>query len=818
MDSLIQDLRYAVRMLLKHRGFSAVAILTLALGIGANAAIFTVLDGVMLRPLPYPDIDRLLVFIEQTRSGQPMSVSWPDFEDYRDQNTVFEHIGVYRGAAVNLTGSGDPDRLNGSLASSGVFKAMGIAPLAGRIFSMAEDQAGTDRVAIISERLWRSHFNADAGIVGRALMLNGQPHTVVGIMPISMRFPSRLTDVWLPLGLFVRTFPPRGAHPGLQGVAKTKPGVTVGQAIADMDTVARRIEQQYPDSSTNLAVRITPYYEQVVQNVRPALLVLVAAVAFVLLIGCANLANLMLAKSEARQREIAIRAALGAARSRIVQQLLAESLVLAAVGGALGALLASWAVKAFVASQPTTVPRLDQLTVDGRVLSFVAAISIATGVLFGLVPALRASAPDLAASLKESIRGSASAAARRFRSALVIAEVALALVLLIGAGLMIRSFGRLMSVDPGFNPERVITIRLTLPDAKYPDRARWTAFHQELLRRVRALPAIDAAGINSAVPLEGGGFDGPVMAEGGELPNRSRPGTQTLFQTSSPEYFRAMGIQVLKGRVFTDRDTADAAAVAVVDESLAQRLFPNADPIGKRIAFEFSGDHGAANMQPVWRDVVGVVRHVRHYGMASEPPFVQVYTPYLQLPTYFQQRRPSMALVVRTTLEPQALAATLRREVAAIDRDIPVYGVQTMATYLAQNTEQPRLNVMLLTGFGTLALLLSVIGVYGVLSYSVSQRTQEIGIRMALGATRRDVLTLIVGHGMLLTTVGIAIGLAASYVVTKSMTAMLFQVSPHDPATFAAIAALLTVVALGASALPGLRATRVSPTEALRYE
>jgi putative ABC transport system permease protein len=818
MDSLIQDLRYAVRMLAKNRGFTAVAVLTLALGIGANAAIFSVLDGVLLRPLPYPDIERVLTMNERTTSGLMISVSWQNFQDWRAQNQVFEALGVYRGAVVNLTGGDQPERLNGSLASADVFAAMGMAPLAGRTFSADEDRAGTDRVAIVSERVWRSRFNADAGLVGRTVTLNGQPHTVIGIMPAAMRFPSRLTDVWLPLGLYVPTFPKdRGAHPGLFAVGKLKPGVTVEQAMADLDTIARRLESQYPESNRNNRVAVVPYYEQIVRNIRPALRVLIAAVAFVLLIGCANLANLMLSKAETRQREIAIRAALGAERRRIIQQLLTESLMLSAAGGVLGALFAWWAVKAFVASQPTTVPRIDLIAVDGRVLAFVAAISIATGILFGLVPALRASAPDLLAALKDSIRGSSSAAARRFRSTLVVAEVALALVLLIGAGLMIRSFGRLMSIDPGFNPERVVSLRLTLPDARYPDRARWTAFHQELLRRVGALPAVDAAGLNSAVPLEGGGSEAPVIPEGAPMPTPDRPPALTLFQTTSPGYFRAMGIQVLKGRVFSERDTADSTPVAIVDDSLARRLFPADEAIGKRIAFEFRG-HGAADAQPSWREVIGVVRHVRHYGMASEPPFVQVYTPYLQLPVYMQERRPGMALVVRTSLEPQALASSIRREVAAIDRDIPIYGLQTMDAYLAQNTEQPRLNVMLLTAFGALALLLSVVGIYGVLSYSVSQRTQEIGIRMALGASRRDVLALVVGHGMLLTVAGIAIGLAASYAVTRSMTALLFQVSPHDPSTFAAIVVLLGAVALAASLLPGLRATRVSPIQALRYE
>jgi putative ABC transport system permease protein len=816
MDSLVQDLRYAVRMLLKNRGFTVVAVLTLALGIGANAAIFSVLDGVMLRPLPYPDIDRIMILGEASRSGQAMSVSWPNFEDWRAQNQVFEHLGIYRGAVVNLTGGDQPERLNGSNASSAVFKAVGIAPVTGRGFSPDEDRPGTERVVLISDRLWRNRFGADPGIVGRTLTLNGQPHTVIGIMPPSMRFPSRLTDVWLPFGLIVSTFPPRGAHPGLTAVGKLKAGVSYEQANAEMDTIARRLEQQYPQSNKNAMVTVTPYYEQIVRNIRPALLVLIGAVAFVLLIGCANLANLMLAKADARQREIAIRAALGAERRRIVQQLLTESLLLAAIGGALGSLLATWGVKAFVASKPTTVPRIDLIAVDYRVLAFVAAISLATGIIFGLVPALRASSPDLLTSLKEAVRGSAGVAGRRFRSALVVVEVGLAVVILVGSGLMVKSFARLMSVDPGFTPERVVTMRLTLPNAKYPDRAAWTAFHQNVMHRVAALPAIEAAGLNSAVPLEGGGAESPVIAEGGPMPSPDRPGTMCLFQASSPDYFRAMGIQLVKGRTFSDHDTAESTPVAVVDESLVRKLFPDSDPIGKRIAFEFSGH--SADSKPLWREVIGVARHVRHYGIAGEPPFVQVYTPFVQLPSWMIDRRPSMTLFARTRLAPEVLAGSIRREVASIDRDIPIYGVQTMGEYLAQDTEQPRLSVMLLSGFGVLALALAVVGIYGVMSYSVTQRTHEIGIRMALGATRRDVLGMVVGHGMMLTVVGVGIGLAASFAVTRALAAMLFQISPHDPSTFAAIAALLVFVAFAASYIPGRRATRVNPIEALRYE
>jgi putative ABC transport system permease protein len=818
-DAVSHDVRYAVRMFRKNPGFTAVVVMTLALGVGATTAIFSLVDGVMLRPLPYPESDRIMILSEMVRAGgQGMSISWPNFQDWRDQNRVFEHFGAYRGVVVNLTGGDRPERLNGSVASCGVFKALGVPPLLGRAFLPEEDRAGSDRVAIISERLWRSRFSQEPGLVGRALNLNGQAHTIVGVMPAATRFPSRLTDVWLPLGLFVNTFPAdRGAHPGLTAIGKLKPGVTFDQASANMDTVARQLEQHYPESNRDHAVAMTPYYEQIVRNIRPALFTLVGAVSFVLLIGCANLANLTLAKADGRQREIAVRAALGADRRRIVQQLLTESVLLALTGGALGALLAAWAVKAFVAQRPASIPRIDLVAVDLRVLVFTGIVAVGTGIIFGLAPALRASRADLLTPLKEAVRASSSLAAGRVRSFLVIAEVGLALVLLIGAGLMIRSFSRLTAIDPGFRPDHVVTMRVTLPEAEYPNPVRWTAFHQELMRRVAGLPAVDAAGLNSAVPLEGGGSESPVIAEGQPLPGHNRDDTMCLFQISSPDYFRAMGIDVLKGRPFTDTDTADSVPVAVVDETLARRLFPNVDPIGRRIAFEFRG-HSTTEPKPIWREVVGVVRHVHHYGMTGEPPFVQVYAPLLQLPLWYQERRPSMALVARTALEPQLLTTAIREQVAAIDRNIPVYGIQTMNDYLAQNIEQPRMNVFLLGSFGALALVLAMIGIYGVLSYSVTERTREIGVRMALGATRGDVLRLVVGRGMTLATIGIVLGLGASWGLARYLRSLIFEISPHDPATLVSIVALLTLVACVASYLPGRRATRVDPLLALRYE
>jgi putative ABC transport system permease protein len=817
VDAVTGDVRIALRTLRKNPGFTAIVMLTLALGIGATTAIFTVVDGVMLRPYAYADMDRIVMLAEIMRTGQTVSIAWPNFEDWQAENKVFEHLGIYRGTVLNLTGGDRPERLIASLASSEVFKAVGLQAMVGRTFTADEDRPGAPRVAVVGERFWRSHFAADPQAVGRTVMLDGEPFTIVGVMPAGMRFPSRISDVWLPLGLFVPTFPvDRGSHPGLFAVAKLKPGISVERASADMDAIARRLERQYPMSNTDHAVSVEPYYEQIVRKIRPALLALSGAVAFVLLIGCANLANMLLARAEGRQREIAIREALGASRWRIAQQMLTESMLMALGGGTLGALLAWWGVTAFVATQPTTVPRIDQIAVDLRVLAFAIAVSIATGLVFGIAPAVHASSSDLLPSLKDAARGTPSAG-RRFRAALVVGEVALALVLLVGAGLTIRSFAALTSIDLGFEPAHVVTMRVSLPTAAYPTVERWLSFHRELLRRAAVIPGVEAVGVNSSTPLEGGGSESEVRYEG--QPRSSSPkeeGTTCLFQAASPDYFRVMGIAVVRGRSFTQRDSAVSLPVAVVEEALIQKFFPNQDPIGKRIAFEFTG-HGPGG-QPIWRQIVGVVRHVRHYGLIREPANLQVYAPLEQLPIWFRNRRPTMTLFARTPLAAEGLAASIRQAVSAVDPDIPVFSIRTMEEYVAQSTEQSRLNMLLLGLFGGLALVLSALGIYGVLSYLVSQRTQEIGIRMALGATRRDVMRLIIGRGMTLTAAGIAIGLAASWAITRSLGAMLIGVSPHDPATFAAIAFLLTAIAFVASYLPGRRATRVDPMITLRAE
>jgi putative ABC transport system permease protein len=817
MDRLIGDFRYALRTLRRTPAFTAVAVATLGLGIGATTAVYAVVDGVLLRPFSYPHMDRLVLLNEVTAAGQTMSIAWPNFEDWRAGNDAFEEIGVYRGAAVAIVGGDSAERLNGSLVSASVFASMGIAPLAGRTFNESDDAPGAERVAIISERVWRGRFGARADIVGLPVTLNNQPFTIAGVMPAGMRFPSRLTDVWLPLGLFVNTFPrERGAHPGLMGVARLKPGVDVDRARASMAAVAARLAEQYPASNRGNGIAVNGYYELIVQNIRPVLGMLLGAVGMLLLIACSNLASLMLARAESRHRELAVRAALGASRVRLIRQVLMESAILAAAGGMLGIALAYAGVRAFVDSQPTTVPRIDLVGIDWRVLLFAAAVATVTVVLFGLLPALRASRPDLQFALRTTRAGSGRRAVH-LRRLLVAGQVAIAAVLLVGAGLFARSLVKLTSIELGFDPARVLTMRLNLPEARYATTGAWIGFHRTLLDRLAGLPGAETIGINSAVPLEGGGSESGVLKEGDPPPAPGRPLTPTLFQATGGDYFRAMGIELLSGRVFDARDRDGSTPVAVVDDTLAAKLFGGENPVGRRIAFEFKG-HDPASRQMLWREVVGVVRHVKHYGIIAEPPFVQVYAPFEQLPIWMHERRPAMALLVRTSADPDAMVSTIRRSVAAIDPTIPVYGVQPLRALVAQSTEQPRLSAMLVTAFAGLALLLAAVGVYGVLAYVVSQRTREIGVRVALGARGQDIVRQIVLQGLVLAAAGVAVGLAGAAALASLVGTLLYEVSPRDATSFAGTAALLVVVAAIASVIPARRAASVDPLVALRSE
>jgi predicted permease len=647
--------------------------------------------------------------------------------------------------------------------------------------------------------------------------LNSQPFTIAGVMPAGMRFPGRTTDVWLPLGLFVDTFPKaRGAHPGLYGFGRLRDGVDVERARAGMAAIAKRLSDQYPDSNRNNGIVVTPYYEQIVENIRPVLRMLLGAVAMLLLIACSNLASLMLARSESRHRELAVRAALGANRMRLVSQTLVESALLAGIGGTLGVGLATLAVRAFVRSQPSTVPRIDLLGIDWRVLTFAVLISLLTVVLFGLIPALRGSRPDLQLALRTS-RGGASLRSVRLRRFLVGAQIAVATVLLVGAGLFARTLEKLTSIELGFDPARVVAMRLTLPDAKYQTPEAWIDFHRALLDELAGLPGSEAIAINSAIPLEGGAAESPVIKEGDPPPSRDRDTATCLFQVSGGDYFRAMGIPILRGREFDGRDAGSAAPVAIVDEALASHLFGSDSAVGRRIAFEFKGhDHG--DVQPIWREVVGVVRHVKHYGLTVEPTKNQIYVPVTQLPLWMETRRPPMAILVRTAADPDAMVSTIRRAVAGIDSGIPVYGVQTMAGYVAQATEQQRLSAILVSAFAGLALVLATVGVYGVLAYVVSQRTREIGVRVALGARRGDIVRQIVSQGAILTAAGLVIGLLAAFALGSVVRTLLYEVSPRDLATFAGSAIVLAIVATAASLIPARRASGVDPLVALRSE
>jgi len=815
MDRWLTDLRYSWRALLHARGFAAVAVLTLALGIGATTAVYAVVDGAILRPFPYPDMQRLAILGEVGANGQAMSISWPNFVDWQAQNQAFEELGVYRGQQVTLSGDGSPERINAALVSSAVFASAGIPALSGRVFGTADDQAGAARVALVSERLWQGRFGGRKDIVGLRVIFNNEPYEIVGVMPRSMRFPSRLTDVWLPLGRFVDTFPKdRGAHPGLQAIGRIKPGVTVERARAAMDAIAARLATEYPNSNKGGGITVTPYYELVVRDIRPALYMLLAAVGLLLVMGCSNLASLMLARAEARQRELAVRAAIGATRTALLRQLLVEASLLGGAGAIAGIGLATLAVRAFVASRPSTVPRVDLIAIDWRVVLFATAVSALTVVLFALLPAWRASAPDLQHTLRD-LRGTAGRHGVRMRRLLVAGQVGLAAVLLVGGGLLARSLAQLMQVDLGFNPSQVVTMRVTLPDASYPSADAWIAFHDNLLARLANLPGAQAIGLNTAVPLDGGGSEAPIIKEGDPLPSAESRPSMCLFQTTGGRYFEALGITLVRGRVFDDRDRAGASPVAVIDESAAAKLFGADDPIGRRVAFEFSGGHDTA-MQAHWREVVGVVRHVRHYGLVTEPPYVQVYAPFGQLPIWYRERRPGMALFVRTAGDADAMVAGVRSIVTEIDPRLPVFGVQTMNDFIGQRTEQPRLSAMLVGGFAIVALLLAATGVYGVLSYLVSRRTSEIGVRLALGASRADILKQVVGQGLTVALIGLALGLAGAALAARAIASILIGVSPRDVTTFAGVAVLLLLVAVAASFFPARRASSVDPLQALR--
>jgi putative ABC transport system permease protein len=808
MESLLNDVRYGARMLLKKPAFTAIAVLALALGIGANSAIFSVVNSVLLQPLPYEEPDRLVILWEKVPQ-MDTSVAYLNFVDWREQNQVFESISAFRRDSFNLTGSGEPERLQGRMVSASFFGTLGVRPAHGRDFTADEDRPGADRTVILSHELWQRRFGVEEDILGRQLTLNEQAYTVIGVTPQDFDFGARV-DMFVPIGLWADNYKQRGEHPGLYVIARMKPGVTEEQARADMNAVMGRLEELYPDTNKERRIHLEPYYENVVGEIRPSLLVLLGAVGFVLLIACANVANLLLARAALRQKEIAIRTALGAGRSRLIRQLLTESVMLALLGGVAGLILAYWGIDILVSFRPDNLPRIDEITIDGRVVAFTFGVSLLTGILFGLAPAIHASKTDLNETLKESGgRGNAGTGLHRFRNGLVIVEVALALVLLIGAGLLIKSFARLQEIRPGFEPRSLLTMMLSLPSKKYTGR-KSSDFFNQLQEKVESVPGVERAAFSNGLPFAGAIENSFQVV--GRPKSEQEMGYMGVMYLTSPEYIETLKIPLLRGRFFTKQDTASSPGVTVIDEELARSVFPNEDPLGKHIAM----GHGLKNFE-----IIGIVGSVKHYGFEGRVPVqAQFYIPFDQVPEQFMAGLAGrMSLTVRTSSsDPLSLANSIRDQVFAMDKDQPVFGVQTMELLLERSLATRRFSMLLLTAFALVALVLSAVGIYGVMSYSVNQRTREIGIRMAMGARGTDVLKLVVGHGMMLTGAGLAAGLASAFGLTRLMASLLFGVTATDPLTYAGISALLALVALLACYIPARRATKVDPMIALRYE
>ncbi|HSB12438.1 MAG TPA: ABC transporter permease [Blastocatellia bacterium] len=811
METLIQDLRLGLRAFLRYKSITAMALIALALGIGANTAIFTVVNAVLLRPLPYQEPDRLVTIWEESpeRGMYEMPVSFANFRDWVDQNHVFEEISAYSFASMNLIGAGEPERFPVVRSSANLFSMLGAKPMLGRTFLPEEDKEGANRVVILSERLWQRRFGAAPGVVDQALTLNNQSYTVVGVMPAGFQFPvgfsylgkvqSGPIDLYIPLA--ATSEETRRGNYSFFSIGRLKDGVTLDQARAEMTTIEGRLEQQYPDTNPGIGISLVGTHEQTTKDIRPALLVLLGAVGFLLLIACANIANLLIARAAARQKEFAIRSALGASRMRILRLLLAESVLLSLAGGGLGLLLALWTMDAMIAVAPD-IPRLDEVALDARVFGFALAVSLATGIVSGLIPAIQASTPNLNETLKEGSRGSmGTVGGKRIRSLLVVAEVALSFVLLIGAGLMIKSFLRLQQMNLGFNPDNVLAMNISLPPSRYPEARQQAALFKETLDRIQSLPGVRSAGVTTGLPLMLSISGSDLRVEGRPEPE---PGDIRIVYTRSvsPRYFETLAIPFVKGRDFSDRDDSESLKVAIINENLARIYFPDEEPIGKRITF----DDGES-----WMSIIGVIGDVKQLGLdsAAQP---EVYWPYAQTGAT------SMSLVVRTATGPAGPLQAVKTEIQAVDKDLPVSEVKTMEELLAESVAGRRFNMLLLTVFAGVALVLAAVGIYGVISYSVTQRTHEIGIRMALGARGSDVLKLVGGSGLLLALAGVAIGVVASLLLTRLMSTLLFEVTPTDPGTFAVVAALLIGVALAACLVPARRAVKVDPMVALRYE
>jgi putative ABC transport system permease protein len=808
MDTILKDIRHGLRSLLKHPGFTAIVVVTLAVGIGASSAMFSVVNTVLLRPLPYQHAERIVAIQELDPSGKRVQVTPANFLDWRAQNTVFEQLAAILTRPANLALADQAERIDLAMTSANFFSVFGTEPQHGRFFIPADEQAGHAPVVVISHALWQRRFGSDASLVGKPITLDGASYSVVGIAPAGFQYPDK-TDVWVPPFRLAPTMNERMDPTQVRGfgmlaaVGLLRPGVGLPQAVSEMETITTRLRQQYPDTNNRRFNRVVSLHTHLVGETGPMLLLLFGAVSFVLLIACANVANLLLASAATRQKEMAIRTALGASRLRVIQQLLTESLMLALVGGVAGLLLALWGVALLTRLLPQDFPRLIEIKLDWRVVGFTFVASVLTGILFGLAPALQISRADVQESLKESGRGASSSRRHnRLRGLLIVGEVALSVVLLAGAGLLFRSFLRLQSVNTGFTSEQVLTMRLSPAGSNYRTDADYISFYDKTLQRISAIPGVAAVGAINTLPLGKGPQAGFKIEGRPPLTIDKWPGGN--YRCVSPDYFRTMNIPVVQGRGFNDRDLENAPRVAMINQALAALNFPNENPLGKRISF---GNNG----EPIWWEIIGVVANVRSLELREEaaPEF------YL---SSLQDSFANMSVVVHTTVEPTSVAAAVRSAAAEVDKSAAVSDVKTMDHIVSAAVTQPRFNVFLLGLFGGIALLLSAAGIYGVTAYSVTQRTHEFGIRLALGAQVGDVLRMIIRQGMLLISAGIVVGLLASLALTRLLRTLLFGVSVTDPLTFVAITLLLGLVALVACYIPARRATKVDPLVALRYE
>ena len=799
------DLRFALRSLRHNKAFAIAAIATMALGIGANSAIFSIVNNVLLRPLPFAQPDRLVMLWGMYPNYGRTSLSLPDFVDWRAQARGFDAVAAVHSTVFNYIGGEEPVQLRADRVTANFFDALGVRPMLGRGFRPDEEVGGDDYVVVLGHGFWQRQFAANPNIIGSSILLSGQPYTVIGVAPPGFRF-MRDVDLWAPARMDTPNSNRRSEY--LTAFGRLKPGMTLQQGAAEIATIAQRLSEQYPATNQNFRSEVVMMHDEVVGNVRPTLIVFAGAVGLVLLIACANVANLLLARAAAREREIAVRSALGASRGRIVRQLLTESLLVGVIGGGLGLLLATWAVMSLRASETSLLPRLGEVRIDGLVILFSLVLAVVTGLVFGLVPALRLSSGRLHDAIKEGARGASGGAVARFRHALVLAEVALAVVLLVGAGLLIRSFEKLNRVDTGFDPRNVLTYQVVFPSSRYSDVPALAATYDQIIQRTKQVPGVRGVAVSNTLPMLGAGYitfaieNHPFGPRGPDSP----PIDVQPF-TVSPEFLSVMGLRLVRGRFVEARDVAGSGDVAVVNTEMVRQFFPqDRDPIGMRVTFGNPNSPDA-----VWRTVVGVVDVVAQEGVSAKP-YAQIYLPIAQ-----SQRR-GVFVSIKTAADPLTVVSAAREALRGVDRELPMNDVATMEQRVSKDIAATRVSVVVLSVFAGLALTLAAIGIYGVLAYAVAQRTREIGIRMALGASAGSVRSLIVRQGMTPAVIGLVAGLLGAFFLTELMQKLLFGVEHTDPATFAGVATFLAAVALGASYLPARRATRVAPTEALRYD